>query len=151
MSRKFIPEILDEINKDPKLIANYVGNAALKLVFEYAFMPSKKFDLPEGAPPYKEDAAPIGMSPSNFVQELRRLYIFTPQRELTKVRREQLFLQLLESLHPSEAKLLIDIKDQKFPKVYKNLKVNLLVDAGFLPEDMRVEEKKSGSTTRKKS
>jgi hypothetical protein len=150
-NRKFIPEMLDEINKDPKTIESYIGNGALTLVFQYAFLPTKKFCLPEGAPPYKQDAAPIGMSSSNLMMELRRLYVFTPERELGKVRREQLFIQLLETLHPSEAALLIAIKDQTLDKLYKNIKVDLLIDNGFLPEELRVKKAKSGATSRKKS
>lgn len=148
-NRKFIPEILDEINEDPKKIELYKGNAALKIVFEHAFLPEKKFDLPEGEPPYKKDSAPIGMSPGNLMMELRRFYIFTPERELSKVRKETLFIQLLENIHPSEATLMCAIKDQTLTKLYKKITVNLLVDNGFLPESMRVE--KSGATTRKKS
>ena len=150
-NRKFIPEILEEINKDPKAIESYKGNGALTLVFQYAFLPNKKFCLPEGTPPYKQDVAPIGMSSSNLMMELRRLYVFTPERDLAKVRREQLFIQLLETLHPSEAALLIAIKDQTLDKLYKNIKVDLLIDNGFLPEELRVLKAKSGATSRKKS
>lgn len=147
-NRKFIPEILDEINEDPSKLAQYKDHTGLKMILDYAFNPAKKFDLPEGEPPFKKDAAPIGMSPANLMMELRRLYVFTKERDLPKVRKETLFIQLLENLHPSESVLLCAVKDQTLPKLYKKITLNLLVDNGFLPEELRV---KKDVTPRKKS
>lgn len=147
-NRKFIPEILDEVNADPSKLSLYKDHAGLKMIFDYAFNPAKKFDLPEGEPPFKADSAPIGMSPANLMMELRRLYVFTKERELAKVRRETLFIQLLENLHPSEAKLLCAVKDQTLPKLYKKVTLDLVIDNGFLPEEMRV---KKDVAPRKKS
>lgn len=128
---KFITEILSEINENPEAIANYKGNAALKLIFENAFIEENKFLLPEGSPPYKEDPAPIGMSPSNLYQELRRLYIFR-RTDLTDNRRQSLFINLLESLHPSEAKLVVAIKDQNLESLYPNITRELITNYGFI-------------------
>lgn len=117
MATKYITEILDDINSDPTKIVNYKDNAALRLVLEHAFDPAKKFILPDGDPPYKEDKAPQGMSPSNLHMEAKKLYVFC-RADLNPVRRESLFIQLLEGSHPTEAKLLLAIKDQKITKVY---------------------------------
>lgn len=144
--RKFIPEMLNEINNDTTTIAKYRGDAPLRMIFEYAFLPEKKMCLPEGDPPFKPDAAPIGMSPANLLMELRKLYVFTPERELNQNRRESLFIQLLENVHPDEAKVLLAIKDQKLDKLYKNIDINFAIDNGFLPETARppkIEPKKA--------
>ena len=133
MATKYIPEILEEVNKDISKLKNYAENMALRLVFQYAFIPEKKFDLPEGDPPFKPDSAPIGMTPTNFIQEIRRWYIFTKERELPKPRKEHLFIQLLESVHPSEAKLLLAIKDQKLSSLYKNITSDVVSQYGFIP------------------
>lgn len=134
---KFITEILAEVNADPATLVKYRENNALRFLFQYAFIPEKKFDLPEGAPPYKKDAAPIGMSPANFAQETRRLYIFTKERELQKLRRESLFVQLLEALHPSEAEVLIAVKDQTLDQLYPNITIDAVADAGFIPMELK--------------
>ena len=134
---KYITEILKEINTDPTSISKYRENNAIRFIFQYAFIPEKRFDLPEGEPPFKKDAAPLGMSPANFAQETRRLYIFTKERELPKVRRETLFIQLLEALHPDEAKVLIAIKDQKLEELYPNITVDLLADSGMVPMELK--------------
>jgi hypothetical protein len=138
---KFITEMLDEINDDPKSIVKYKDNAALRVIFEYAFIPEKKFLLPEGDPPFKPDAAPIGMSPSNLMMELRRLYVFC-RKDLTPLKREGLFISLLEGVHPSEAKLLLAVKDQSLPKLYKKITHKLVADVGFVPPPP-VKEKKT--------
>lgn len=133
MVTKYIPEILEEVNKDTNALKNHTENIALKIMFQYAFIPEKKFDLPEGDPPFKPDPAPIGMSPSIFTQEIRRWYIFTREKVIPKIRKEQLFIQLLESVHPSEAKLLLAIKDQKLTSLYKNITADVVSQYGFIP------------------
>ena len=40
---KYITEILQEINTDPKKIDQYKGNGALRLIFEHSFLEEKKF------------------------------------------------------------------------------------------------------------
>lgn len=143
---KYITEILEEVDKDPTALAKYRENMALKFIFQHAFIPEQKFDLPEGAPPFKEDSAPLGMSKANLIMETKKLYIFTKAKELNKVRKEHLFIQLLENVHPSEAKLLIAVKDQKLNKLYKKVTADLAADHGFIPRQIKHEE-----TTPKKS
>ena len=129
--RKYITEILDEINADPKTIVNHKDNAVLRIIFEYAFDPEKKFILPDGDPPYKQDPAPLGMSPGNIYQEVKRFYIFC-RADLKPFRRETLFVQLLENIHPIEAKMMLAIKDQKLHKLYPKITHKLVFDAGFI-------------------
>lgn len=131
---KFIPDILEEINKDPKKINDYKNDPAIDLVFKYAFHPNGKMLLPEDEPPYRPDAAPIGMSPAVLRHEMTKLYVFC-RKDLTNVRREQLFINLLESVHPSEAKVLIAIKDRKLDKMYKKITKKLVAEAGFIPPE----------------
>lgn len=131
-----VVEMLQDIDKNPELLnTKYKTSAPMRIVFEYAFIPDNKFILPEGDPPFKPDPAPLTMSRSNFIMELRRLYIFTKKREdLAAIRREALFIQLLESIHPSEAKVLLAIKDQKLDELFKNITFERVVAAGFIPE-----------------
>lgn len=140
MATKYLTEILDEINKDQNACAKYRSNAALRFIFQYAFIPEQKFDLPEGDPPFNADAGPLGMSPANLMMETKKLYIFTKAKQLSKVRKEQLFIQLLENVHPSEAKLLLAVKDQKLDVIYKNITADLAADYGFIPRQIKDEE-----------
>lgn len=141
---KYITEILDEINSDPKKIEQYKGNAALRFIFEYGFLTEKKFELPDGDPPYKKDSAPLGMTPANLYQEVRKLYVFC-RKDLNAIRRESLFVQLLENLHPTEAELVLAIKDQKLTKKYPKITHKLVADAGFIPAPPAKEPKAKNS------
>lgn len=124
---KLLTEILAEINENPALLEKHRTNAALRLLFEHAFDPAKKFILPEGEPPFKPDAAPIGMSPANLHMEMKKLYVFC-RADLTSVRRETLFIQLLENVHPSEAKLMLAVKDQKLTKLFPKITHKVVSD-----------------------
>lgn len=135
---KYLTEVLEEINSDPKTIEKYKNDVALKMLLEYAYLPEKKFDLPEGDPPYKPDDAPIGMSPANLRMEIKRLYIFK-REDLKPLRREQLFINLLESVHPDEAKLLLAVKEQKLNKLYKKVTRKVVEEAGFIPVAVKAE------------
>jgi len=129
---KYLTEVLEEINADPKAINNYVNDQAVRIMLEYAFMPEKKLNLPEGDPPYREDAAPLGMSPVNLRMEMKKLYIFQ-RTDVKPLRLEQLFIELLENVHPSEAKILLAIKDQKLNKLYKKVTRKVVEGAGIVP------------------
>lgn len=130
--RTYVTVMLDEINADPKVIEKYKADAALKLIFEHAFIPEKKFILPEGEPPFRPAAEPMGMTPTNLFSELRRLYVFC-RADLKPIKREGLFISFLEGVHPTEAKMLIAVKDQELHKLYPKITRKLVESAGMIP------------------
>ena len=71
------------------------------------------------------------MSPAILTQELRRFYVFL-RKDLKPIKREALFISLLESVHPSEAKLILAVKDQKLHKLYKKVTRKAVEEAGFI-------------------
>jgi hypothetical protein len=129
--QKYLTEELTEINDNPELIKQKIGDSAFTVLFKHAFNPEFKFLLPEGEPPFKKDAAPIGMSYAILRQELRTFYVFC-RADLTPVKREALFIQLLENIHPTEAALLVAIKDQELSKLYPNITHQMAFDNGFV-------------------
>jgi len=137
--RKYVTQMLDAINADPKSIQQYKDDAALKIIFEYAFDPAKKMILPEGEPPFKPSAEPMGMTPTNLFSELRRMYVFC-RADLKPIKRESLFISFLEGVHPDEAKMLIAIKDQKLTKLYPKITHKLVADAGMAPAPVKKEK-----------
>ena len=129
---KYLTDILSEINEHPELIDKYMRDAAFSILMQYAFDPEKKMNLPEGAPEYKLDAAPMGMSPTSLRYESKRLYVFA-RGDLPQLKREILFVQLLENLHPKEAEILLAIKDQELQRIYPNINKRLINKFGFCP------------------
>lgn len=129
--RKYVTQMLEEINADPKVMEQYKADAALKIVLEYAFDPAKKWVLPDGEPPFKPAAEPLGMTPTNLFNEVRRFYVFC-RADLKPIKRESLFISLLEGVHPDEAKMLIAVKDQKLTKMYPKITRKLVEGVGIV-------------------
>jgi len=98
----------------------------LKELLKYAFHPDIKFVLPPGAPPYKTIGSPDEYNPTYLYPNIRKMYLFIEggREGLTTLRREQLFVQILESLHPKEAAVLVQVKDKKLK--YRGLTYKLI-------------------------
>ena len=91
----------------------------LKQILGYTFDPDVTWLLPEGIPPFKSVADSADVH-GQFQSEIRRLYLFVDgptetQQKLKPQRREQLFIEMLESIHPDDAKLLSSMKERKLP------------------------------------
>jgi hypothetical protein len=119
------------------------GSPALHQILKYALDPSIVWDLPEGAPPYTPCIYPA--QEMRLLAETRRLYLFLKggNPNLTKLKREALYIELLESIHPEDAKLLVSIKDKKIP--YKGITAKLIKEAfpGLIEELVPNEERSS--------
>ena len=57
---------------------------------------------------------------------------------LQSMKREQMFVQLLEGLHKDEAQLLINVKDKKLHQVYKGLSKEVVKEGLGLNDDFKV-------------
>jgi hypothetical protein len=138
--QKYLTQMLEEINNDPKSIEKYKDNFLLKVVFAHSFLPDYKMRLPEGEPPFKPGAEPMGMTPTNLFAEAKRFYVFM-RDDLSAIKRETLFIGLLEGIHPDEAKVVIAVKDQKLHKLYPKITWKLVSDAKIIPPPPEKEKK----------
>ena len=121
-------EILTKVNnaKDkPAKIAvlKKHDSVPLRQVLKGAFDPKIKWDLPEGVPPFKRNDAPAGTEHTSLFSEARRLWHFVKDADpnLTKAKREMMFIQLLEGLQEDDADLMIAVKEKTLNKRYKGL------------------------------
>lgn len=91
------------------------GNPAVQTVLRYALDPNIVWQLPEGSPPYKLNE--LVDQQSRLYSEIRKLYLFIEggNPNLKPLRREQLFIELLEVVDPEDAKLLLAAKDKTIP------------------------------------
>ena len=103
-------KILQE-NRSPALVALFVWN----------FDPSIESALPEGEVPYTPNDSPTVDSQSKLASQYRTLYNYVKggNDSLKTTRREALFIELLESLHPDEAELVCLVKDKDLGKKYR--------------------------------
>ena len=77
--------------------------------------------LPDGDVPFKKNEAPAGTEHLHLAYEWKKLYNFVKggNDTLRPMKREQLFMQLLEGLHPDEAEIICLVKDKNLKKKYK--------------------------------
>jgi hypothetical protein len=77
--------------------------------------------LPEGEVPYQRNEVPVGTDHTSLRKEWKNLYHFVKggNDTLSKTRRESMFIQILEGLHPTEADVLCLVKDKKLASAYK--------------------------------
>jgi hypothetical protein len=143
--QKYLTQMLEEINNDPKSIEKHKDNFLLKVIFAHAFLPDYKMLLPEGEPPFKMGAEPMGMTPTNLFAEAKRFYVFI-RKDLSAIKRESLFVGMLEGIHPEEAKVIIAVKDQKLHKLYPKITWKLASSAGIIPAPPEKEKKVDAKT-----
>ena len=142
-----ISEILEKVSKvkskkeKVSLLQQY-NHPSLRMVIKSSFDPKIEWALPEGDVPYTRNEAPEGTEHSSLSYESRKLYHFIKggNNQLNQNKREMMFVQMLEGLHPNEAELLVSAKDKKLHQVYKGLSKNVVVEAFNWDENYMVVE-----------
>ena len=122
----FIFEILDLVaeqrtkEKKVEILKEYETDA-LKTIFIWNFDETVISMLPEGDVPYKHNEVPVGTDHTSLRREHKHLYNFVKggNDTLTSLRRESMFIQMLEGLHPREAEIICLTKDKKLASKYK--------------------------------
>ncbi len=101
----------------------------LAILIEMAYRGDTVWNLPEGDPPYKPSEYD---NPGALIKEVRRLYMFVDdnQPNLHKIKRERLFIDILEFVDKDDAVLLLGVKNGKLP--YNRLTKKFMQEA--LPE-----------------
>jgi hypothetical protein len=110
---KFTAGLPNEEEKIKCLQAN--GIEPIKTILQFCFDPRIKWLLPEGDAPYTP--SDLSSQESNLYAEARKLYLFVQggNNNLVPLKREALFINLLQSVSRDDAELLISIKDKKLP------------------------------------
>ena len=134
--RELISEIFTKINnakdkpKKVEVLKQY-DSPGMRMILKGAFDPKIEWELPPGTPPYIANEAPAGTEHTYLELEAKRLYNFVKggNNQLNKIRKETLFIQMLEGLHADEAKILIDMKNKTLNKTYKGLTSEMVKEA----------------------
>lgn len=134
MAKKLISEVLTEASKiktkaDRIVFLRNNRSPALLDILRIAFDDDVVTVLPAGAPTYTQDDAPIGHEYLSLHRGHRRFkYFFKgPLANGTPaLRREGMFLTLLESLNKDEAELVIAAKDKSLK--YKGITKKFIQD-----------------------
>ena len=122
----FMSEILELVHKQRskakkiQVLKEYRDDALTALLI-WNFDPSVTSALPDGPVPYTPNDVPEGTDHTSLRREWRNLYHFIKggNDELNNIRRESMFVQMLEGLHPKESDLICLVKDKELTKKYK--------------------------------
>ena len=139
MSRTYTPllsEVLKKVHnaktKDKKIaILKEHDSDALRMVLKSSFDPNIEWVMPEGEVPYQKNESEEGTEHTVLRKEAKKLFRFIKggDNTLPQFKKENLFIQMLEGLHESEAQLIIDAKDKKLHQVYKGLSAVVVKEA----------------------
>tara|TARA_B100000902_G_scaffold89581_1_gene93335 strand:- start:66 stop:503 length:438 start_codon:yes stop_codon:yes gene_type:complete len=121
-----ISEVLQKVSnaktkvEKVKLLQQY-NSDTLRMLLIWNFDESISSAVPEGEVPYTVNDAPAGTEHTSLEHESRLFFHFIKggNENLTKAKRENMFIQLLEGLHKDEANVLCMVKDKKLGKRYK--------------------------------
>ncbi len=134
--RLLISEVLRKVSnaktkKEKIEILHKHNSQALRSILIWNFDESVVSMLPEGDVPYTPNDAPVGTDHTRLEQEYKGLYRFVKggADKLPSLKRESLFVQLLEGLSAEEAELICLVKDKKLSSKYKRITKAVIQEA----------------------
>ena len=135
MARKLVSEVLTEagkiVKRDDRIKFLQLNKSpGLTDILRIQYDDTIVSALPEGAPNYRQDDAPKDYQYTILNKAYTQFKYFFKgpiANDMKPLKRESLFLNLLETLHVEEAELLIAAKDKKMK--YKGITKKLVRDA----------------------
>ena len=133
--RLLLSEILRKVSnaktkKEKVTLLRKYNSTALRQMLIINFDESIISMMPEGDVPYTPNDAPLETDHSRLEQEYRGLYrFFKGGAKLPSIKRESMFVQLLEGLSAEEAELLVLAKDGRVNEKYKRITKAVISEA----------------------
>ena len=125
-SNPFVYEVLElaakQRSKAKKIdVLRTYDHISLKSIFIWNFDETVISMIPDGDVPYNKNEVPVGTDHTSLRREWKHLYNFVKGGNdgLSSIRRETMFIQMLEGLHPEEAEIICLVKDKKLAEKYK--------------------------------
>ena len=130
----YVHEVLKLVSeaktRDDKRKALWDNNSlALRDVLKGSFCDDIVWTLPKGNPPFEE--VEPGKELSSLEQQTKKLRYFVkggPGDSLKAPKRESMFIDILSSIHPEDAKILLIMKDKNMVGQYKGLTKKLAAE-----------------------
>ena len=146
VSKTLISEVLQRVSnaktKDKKIeILREYETPALKKILLCNFAKSIEFCFPAGKTPYNPNPSPKGVEHTLLLNEHRMLEKFIKKTvngitwygcsnrtapQMQQLKKESLWMQVLEGLHPEEAEVLDLCKDKNIQSRYKITRQNVI-------------------------
>ena len=94
-------------------------NGAVRFLLQWVYDDNIQSTLPKGKTPYNQDDSPAtDLAPTSLRFEIRQFKYFVTE-EIPQIRRETMWIQLLEGIPAKEAELLELVKEKVWP--FKNI------------------------------
>ena len=113
-----LTEILQKVNNaktkaEKKKILQQYNSQALRSLFIWNFDESVTSAIPDGEVPYRPNDQPKGLQHDYLEQNQRKFAYFVKGGiTVSNMKREEIFIGLLETLHADEAELLCLVQDK---------------------------------------
>ena len=140
-TRVGVAEFLEKVSKlkkkEDKVEALKMNDSyVLRTILQGAFDPRIQWLLPPGVPPYKPSQ--LVDQENVLIKDARKLIYFVNGggNNLKPLKRESMFVEMLEAVAPADAVMLCSIKDKKLP--WKGITVDIINEA--YPDFIPVEE-----------
>lgn len=130
-----LTEILQKVNNaktkaEKKKILQQHNSQALRSLFIWNFDESVSSAIPDGEVPYRPNDQPKGLQHDYLEQNQRKFAYFVKGGiTVSNMKREEIFIGLLETLHADEAELLCLVKDKSLQKKYTRISATLVKEA----------------------
>ncbi len=132
----FIHEILELVSeqrtkaKRVDILREYRDDS-LTAVLIWNFDERVQSAVPAGQVPYEPNDVPVGTDHTSLRREWKTLYHFIKggNPTLSNLRRETMFVQLLEGLHPKEAEIICLVKDKELESEYPKVTLDIVKEA----------------------
>lgn len=114
---------INDLKKKELVIESLKQNSSklLKEILSYTYDENIIWLLPEGDPPYTPSKDnPVDLL-TGLVQQMRRVTIMLnigDYPNLKSSRREEIFIEIIQTIHPDDAKLLLSMKNRKLSFQY---------------------------------
>ena len=125
---EFFEDVCNIEDRDKRIV--FVKENAFKqakTILQLCYNDKIKLDLPIGKPPYRP--CPEGRTPSSLANAFKPIGMTVKGNKVRRLKKEKVFIGILESIHEDDANLLVAAKDgnittfqkKKYSKITKSL------------------------------
>lgn len=124
---KYAYEFLDKIEKatgddKKRLLREYGARPPLNFLLSMNYNSSIVFGIPSGTPPYRRDEATHADLFSPLASQIPRMKnCLKSNTHIPRMKKEHVFIQLMEAINPKEGDILVACKDRALTELYPTI------------------------------